>query len=56
MGRVATNISFLYFLENDMKLAEKYSEMALNYDRYNAKVIIYYHYFRHWLIEEIACI
>ena len=40
MGRVATNISFLYFLENDMKLAEKYSEIALNYDRYNAKALV----------------
>ena len=40
MGRVATNLSFLYFLENDMKLAEKYAEMALTYDRYNAKALV----------------
>jgi intraflagellar transport protein 88 len=38
MARVATNISFLYFLENDHKNAEKYAEIAINYDRYNAKV------------------
>ena len=35
MGRVATNISFLYFLENDMKLAEKYSEIAKIYLKLN---------------------
>ena len=29
MTRVATNISFLYFLENDFKNAEKYSEIAI---------------------------
>lgn len=38
MGRVATNISFLFFLENDHKGAEKYADMAITYDRYNAKV------------------
>jgi intraflagellar transport protein 88 len=29
MARVATNISFLYFLENDYKNAEKYADMAI---------------------------
>lgn len=40
MARVATNISFLYFLENDHKNAEKYAEIAINYDRYNAKALV----------------
>lgn len=47
MGRVATNISFLYFLENDHKAAEKYADIAITHDRYNAKVIFSYinHFF-----------
>ncbi len=40
MGRVATNISFLYFLENDFKNAQKYADVAINYDRYNAKALV----------------
>ena len=40
MGRVATNISFLYFLENDFKNAEKYANVATTYDRYNAKALV----------------
>lgn len=40
MARAASNISFLYFLENDTKNAEKYSEIAINYDRYNAKALV----------------
>ncbi|KRX05596.1 hypothetical protein PPERSA_12774 [Pseudocohnilembus persalinus] len=40
MGRVSTNISFLYFLEQDFKEAEKYAEMAISYDRYNAKALV----------------
>jgi len=40
MGRVATNISFLFFLENDHKGAEKYADMAITYDRYNAKALV----------------
>lgn len=40
MARIATNISFLYFLENDCKQAEKYAEMAINFDRYNAKALV----------------
>ena len=40
MARIATNISFLYFLENDYKGAEKYAEMAITYDRYNAKALV----------------
>eukprot|EP01017_Pseudomicrothorax_dubius_P027350 TRINITY_DN3139_c0_g1_i5.p1 TRINITY_DN3139_c0_g1~~TRINITY_DN3139_c0_g1_i5.p1 ORF type:complete len:702 (-),score=217.51 TRINITY_DN3139_c0_g1_i5:260-2365(-) len=40
MARAATNISSLYFLENDFKNAEKYAEVALAYDRYNAKALV----------------
>ncbi|EAR82438.2 tetratricopeptide repeat protein (macronuclear) [Tetrahymena thermophila SB210] len=40
MGRVATNISFLYFLENDFKNAEKYADVAINYDRFNPKALV----------------
>lgn len=40
MGRVASNISFLHFLENDFKNAEKYVDIAINYDRYNAKSLV----------------
>jgi tetratricopeptide (TPR) repeat protein len=40
MGRVASNISFLHFLENDYKNAEKYVDIAVNYDRYNAKALV----------------
>lgn len=40
MGRVASNISFLYFLENNYKEAEKYVDIANNYDRYNAKALV----------------
>ena len=35
MAKAASNISFLYFLENDLKNSEKYSEIAIDYDRYN---------------------
>lgn len=40
MARIATNISFLYFLETDFKSAEKYADIAINYDRYNAKALV----------------
>lgn len=40
MARASTNISFLYFLEGDYKNSEKYADMALNYDRYNAKALV----------------
>jgi intraflagellar transport protein 88 len=39
VGTAATNISFLYFLEGEYKLAEKYSEIAIKADRYNAKAL-----------------
>ncbi|KAJ3015302.1 Intraflagellar transport protein 88 [Thoreauomyces humboldtii] len=37
MGTAATNLSFLYFLDGDHKQAEKYAEVAITTDRYNAK-------------------
>lgn len=40
MGRAATNISFLYFMEGKYQDAEKYSEIAVEYDRYNAKALV----------------
>lgn len=40
MAKAASNISFLYFLENDLKNSENYSEIAINYDRYNAKALV----------------
>jgi intraflagellar transport protein 88 len=40
MARVATNISFLYFIEKDLKNAEKYADIAIKNDRYNAKALV----------------
>lgn len=40
MSRVASNISFLYFLENNYMDAEKYVDIAINNDRYNAKALV----------------
>jgi len=40
MSRVASNISFLYFLENNYIDAEKYVDIAINNDRYNAKALV----------------
>ena len=40
MARASTNISFLYFLEADYRNSEKYADMALNYDRYNANALV----------------
>ncbi|KAI9209698.1 uncharacterized protein BJ171DRAFT_484804 [Polychytrium aggregatum] len=37
VGTAATNLAFLYFLEGDYKQAEKYADIAVNTDRYNAK-------------------
>ena len=36
----ATNLSFLYFLENDIKNAERYGQMATDVDRYNALALV----------------
>ncbi|CAI2386595.1 unnamed protein product [Moneuplotes crassus] len=40
MARAANNISFLYFLENDFPNAEKFSDMAIQNDRYNSKALV----------------
>lgn len=40
MSRVASNISFLYFLENNYIQAEKYVDIAINNDRYNARALV----------------
>ena len=41
MAKAASNISFLYFLENDIKNAEKYAEIAIDYDRYNVIYVFF---------------
>ena len=40
MSRVASNISFLYFLENNYNEAERYVDIAISHDRYNAKALV----------------
>lgn len=40
MAKAISNISFLYFLEEDYQKAEKYAESAYEYDRFNAKVLV----------------
>lgn len=40
MSRVASNISFLYFLENNYAEAEKYVDISINHDRYNARALV----------------
>ena len=40
MSRVASNISFLYFLEKNYNEAERYVDIALNNDRYNARALV----------------
>lgn len=36
----ATNLSFLYFLENDLAQADKYAEVAMTADRYNPYALV----------------
>lgn len=40
MAKAATNISFLYFMEGDYPNAEKYAEIAVEHDRFNAKALV----------------
>lgn len=40
MAMASNNISFLYFLENDFKLAEQFADLAINHDRYNSKALV----------------
>nr|KAJ3419677.1 Intraflagellar transport protein 88 [Polyrhizophydium stewartii] len=37
VGTASTNLSFLYFLEGDYRQSEKYADIAIEHDRYNAK-------------------
>ena len=39
-ARAATNLAFLYALESDVDQADKYSELALKSDRYNARAYV----------------
>lgn len=39
-AKASTNLSFLYFLENDFQLADKYANLAVRNDRYNAKALV----------------
>jgi len=39
-ARASTNLSFLYFLEGDLNNAEKYAEMGVQNDRYNARALV----------------
>ena len=40
MAMASNNISFLYFLENDFKLAEQFADLAIQHDRYNSKALV----------------
>lgn len=40
MACAATNLSFLYFLEADHANAEKYADIAVKADRYNARALV----------------
>lgn len=40
LDQAATNLSFLYFLEGDLKNSEKYADLAVKKDRYNAKALV----------------
>ena len=40
MTHAATNLAFLYLLEQNYPMAEKYTDMALKYDRYNSKALV----------------
>lgn len=39
-AKAATNLSFLYFLEGDLEQAEKYADLAVKHDRYNARALV----------------
>lgn len=39
-ARAATNISYLYMLEDDLKNCEKYAQMGVEADKYNAKALV----------------
>ena len=37
VGTAATNLSFLYYLDGDLKNSEHYADVAIEHDRYNSK-------------------
>ncbi|GBG29037.1 Intraflagellar transport protein 88-like [Hondaea fermentalgiana] len=39
-AKAATNLSFLYFLEGELASADKYANLAVRHDRYNAKALV----------------
>ncbi len=39
LDTAAVNLSFLYFLDGDIKQSEKYSELAVSHDKYNSKAL-----------------
>lgn len=39
-ARAATNLSYLYFLEGDYDSGEKYADMSVDADQYNAKALV----------------
>ncbi|OHT11609.1 TPR Domain containing protein [Tritrichomonas foetus] len=40
MALAATNLSFLYYLEQDYENADKYATIALDHDKYNAQALV----------------
>lgn len=40
VDRAATNLSFLYFLQDNVEQTQKYAEKAVRADRYNAKALV----------------
>lgn len=40
MALAATNLSFLYYLEQDYENADKYADIALQHDKYNAQALV----------------
>ena len=40
MALAATNLSFLYYLEQDYQNADKYADIALEHDKYNAQALV----------------
>ena len=39
-AKASTNLSFLYFLEGDLASADKYANLAVRSDRYNARALV----------------
>lgn len=39
-ARAATNLAFLYALESETDMADKYADLALKSDRYNARAFV----------------